>query len=135
MSLLCLRNDNDGILELLEGVVVCYSNVDSIDCGLGTKRFCSSLDLGNYCNYIKQPGDELEYRSCVFTCSTDGCNAATHYIPLSLLGALLLPALVCFLHLLYAMHRLSCDVQAFHTGATITSPWQQGHIDDGFTEQ
>nr|CAD7259417.1 unnamed protein product [Timema shepardi] len=65
--------------------------------GLGTKRFCSSLDLGNYCNYIQQPGDELEYRSCVFTCSTDGCNAATHYIPLSLLGALLLPALVCFL--------------------------------------
>nr|CAD7431593.1 unnamed protein product [Timema monikensis] len=65
--------------------------------GLGTKRFCSSLDLGNYCNYIKQPGDELEYRSCVFTCSTDGCNAATHYIPFSLLGALLLPALACFL--------------------------------------
>nr|CAD7447530.1 unnamed protein product [Timema bartmani] len=70
---------------------------DSSQGGLGTKRFCSSLDLGNYCNYIKQPGDELEYRSCVFTCSTDGCNAATHYIPLSLLGALLLPALVCFL--------------------------------------
>jgi hypothetical protein len=44
--------------------------------GLGTKRFCSSLDLGNYCNYIKQPGDQLEYRSCVFTCSTDGCNLA-----------------------------------------------------------
>ncbi|XP_075238318.1 glycosylphosphatidylinositol anchored membrane protein boudin isoform X2 [Lycorma delicatula] len=42
--------------------------------GLGTKRFCSSLDLGNYCNDIQQPGDELEYRSCVYTCSSDGCN-------------------------------------------------------------
>ncbi|RZF41684.1 hypothetical protein LSTR_LSTR011619 [Laodelphax striatellus] len=45
--------------------------------GLGTKRFCSSLDLGNYCNYIKQPGDVLEYRSCVYTCSSDGCNSSS----------------------------------------------------------
>jgi len=44
--------------------------------GLGTKRFCSSLDLGNYCNYIRQPGDELEYRSCVYTCSSNGCNGS-----------------------------------------------------------
>ncbi|XP_054266709.1 U-scoloptoxin(05)-Cw1a isoform X2 [Macrosteles quadrilineatus] len=43
--------------------------------GLGTKRFCSSLDLGNYCNYIRQPGDMMEYRSCVYTCDSDGCNA------------------------------------------------------------
>ena len=24
---------------------------------LGTKRFCSSRDWGNYCEYIKRPGD------------------------------------------------------------------------------
>lgn len=61
--------------------------------GLGTKRFCSSLDLGNYCNYIKQPGDQLEYRSCVFTCSTDGCNLAgskrPHHLVILLSVALL----------------------------------------------
>ncbi|XP_017779010.1 PREDICTED: uncharacterized protein LOC108564463 [Nicrophorus vespilloides] len=46
--------------------------------GIGAKRFCSSLDLGNYCNYVKQPGDNLEfYRTCVFTCSGDGCNASS----------------------------------------------------------
>ncbi|KAL1123278.1 hypothetical protein AAG570_002364, partial [Ranatra chinensis] len=42
--------------------------------GIGTKRYCSSIDMGNYCNYIKQPGDLREYRSCVYTCSSDGCN-------------------------------------------------------------
>lgn len=46
--------------------------------GISTKRFCSSLDLGNYCNYVQQPGDKLEYRTCIYTCSADGCNTATH---------------------------------------------------------
>ncbi|XP_061711150.1 U-scoloptoxin(05)-Sm1a isoform X3 [Cydia pomonella] len=45
--------------------------------GISTKRYCSSLDLGNYCNYVQQPGDKLEYRTCIYTCSSDGCNAAT----------------------------------------------------------
>ncbi|XP_047112260.1 U-scoloptoxin(05)-Sm1a [Schistocerca piceifrons] len=54
----------------------CVKQTGRFEGGLGTKRFCSSHDLGNYCNYIQQPGDELEYRSCVYTCSTDGCNAA-----------------------------------------------------------
>ncbi|EEB11638.1 conserved hypothetical protein [Pediculus humanus corporis] len=44
--------------------------------GLMTRRFCSSHYLGNYCNYVKQPGDKMEYRSCYFTCSGDGCNSA-----------------------------------------------------------
>ncbi|OWR42322.1 hypothetical protein KGM_201039 [Danaus plexippus plexippus] len=42
--------------------------------GIITKRYCSSLDLGNYCNYVKQPGDKMEYRTCIYTCNTDGCN-------------------------------------------------------------
>lgn len=42
--------------------------------GLGVKRFCSSHNLGNYCNYLKRPGDEKEYRSCIYTCDSDGCN-------------------------------------------------------------
>lgn len=44
--------------------------------GIGAKRFCSSKDLGNYCNYVTAKGDVMEYRSCIFTCGTDGCNAA-----------------------------------------------------------
>lgn len=45
--------------------------------GLGAKRYCSSHDLGNYCNYVKQPGDKLEYRTCVYTCDSDGCNSSS----------------------------------------------------------
>lgn len=45
--------------------------------GLGVKRYCSSHDLGNYCNYIKQPGDKMEYRTCVYTCDSDGCNGSS----------------------------------------------------------
>ena len=41
---------------------------------LGTKRFCSSRNWGNYCEYISRPGDIQEYRSCVFSCSTNDCN-------------------------------------------------------------
>ncbi|KAK9504835.1 hypothetical protein O3M35_009015 [Rhynocoris fuscipes] len=50
--------------------------------GIGTRRYCSSVDMGNYCNYIKQPGDQREYRSCTFTCDTDGCNTA-HLLKIS----------------------------------------------------
>lgn len=71
----------------------CIKHTGRFEGGLGTKRFCSSLDLGNYCNYIKQPGDKLEYRSCVFTCSTDGCNLAgskrPHHLVILLSVALL----------------------------------------------
>ncbi|KAK7791894.1 hypothetical protein R5R35_005159 [Gryllus longicercus] len=59
------------------GAEYCIKTTGIFGGGLGTKRFCSPLDLGNYCNYIQQPGDELEYRSCVYTCSTDGCNPAS----------------------------------------------------------
>ncbi|XP_040175990.1 uncharacterized protein LOC120908736 [Anopheles arabiensis] len=44
--------------------------------GIGAKRYCSSRDLGNYCNYVRNPGDQIEYRSCIYTCDTDGCNSA-----------------------------------------------------------
>ena len=44
---------------------------------MGTQRFCSSRDLGNYCEYIKRNGDQREQRSCVFTCGRDNCNSAS----------------------------------------------------------
>jgi len=55
----------------------CIKQFGRYEGGIGAKRFCSSLDLGNYCNYVQQPGDKLEsYRTCIYTCSSDGCNSS-----------------------------------------------------------
>ncbi|XP_032665625.1 uncharacterized protein LOC116841605 [Odontomachus brunneus] len=59
------------------GTRYCIKSVGRYGGGIGTKRFCSAVDMGNYCDYVKQPGDKLTYRTCVFTCSGDGCNLAT----------------------------------------------------------
>ncbi|XP_014613009.1 PREDICTED: omega-scoloptoxin-Ssm1a [Polistes canadensis] len=53
----------------------CVKTVGRYGGGVGTKRFCSTSNLGNYCNYVQQPGDKLQYRTCVFTCDSDGCNS------------------------------------------------------------
>lgn len=47
--------------------------------GVGTKRFCSSVHMGNDCHYTNTAGDDpkIKYRTCVYTCSSDGCNPAT----------------------------------------------------------
>ncbi|XP_058464877.1 U-scoloptoxin(05)-Sm1a [Malaya genurostris] len=63
--------------------------------GIGAKRYCSSRDLGNYCNYVRNPGDKIEYRSCIFTCNSDGCNAGSRLFSTSFLS--LLALLVTFL--------------------------------------
>lgn len=55
----------------------CIKHIGRFEGGIGAKRFCSSLDLGNYCNYVSQPGDLLNYRTCIYTCKGDGCNPAT----------------------------------------------------------
>jgi len=55
----------------------CIKMTGVFDGKLGTKRFCSSKDWGNYCEYIERPGDIQEYRSCVFSCGISGCNGAT----------------------------------------------------------
>ncbi|XP_072940099.1 UPAR/Ly6 domain-containing protein bou [Epargyreus clarus] len=62
--------------ETIHDAQFCIKHVGRFEGGISTKRFCSSLDLGNYCNYVQQPGDKLEYRTCIYTCGTDGCNAA-----------------------------------------------------------
>lgn len=82
------------------GAQYCVKHTGRFEGGLGTKRFCSALDLGNYCNYIKQPGDQLEYRSCVYTCSSDGCNPADWKRPhhlVTLIGVALLTVLAVLL--------------------------------------
>ncbi|CAL7934425.1 unnamed protein product [Xylocopa violacea] len=54
----------------------CIKSIGRFGGGIGTKRFCSALDMGNYCDYVKQQGDKLTYRTCIFTCTGDGCNPA-----------------------------------------------------------
>ncbi|XP_056641187.1 U-scoloptoxin(05)-Sm1a isoform X1 [Diorhabda sublineata] len=65
------------------GAKYCIKHVGRFEGGIGAKRFCSSLDLGNYCNYVKQPGDSLTYRTCVYTCTGEGCNPANTRKPYS----------------------------------------------------
>ena len=61
----------------------CVKMTGIYDGKLGTKRFCSSKDWGNYCEYIQRPGDIQEYRSCIFSCSLSGCNTATKTVAIS----------------------------------------------------
>ncbi|KAJ8733400.1 hypothetical protein PYW08_001698 [Mythimna loreyi] len=75
-----LENDVDLVpidCATIHNAQYCIKHVGRYEGGISTKRYCSSLDLGNYCNYVKQPGDKLEYRTCIFTCNSDGCNSAT----------------------------------------------------------
>ncbi|XP_069124306.1 UPAR/Ly6 domain-containing protein bou-like isoform X2 [Argopecten irradians] len=44
---------------------------------VGTHRFCSSRDLGDQCQDIFYPDHDRMYRACVYTCTSDDCNAAT----------------------------------------------------------
>lgn len=54
---------------------------------VGTHRFCSSRDLGDQCQDIWFPDHDRMYRACVYTCSSDGCNAASELS--------ILPAVIC----------------------------------------
>jgi len=63
------------------GAQYCVKHIGRFEGGIGTKRFCSSVHMGNYCDYVKQPGDKLTYRTCVYTCPEDGCNSATSFVP------------------------------------------------------
>ncbi|KAF0750317.1 Uncharacterized protein FWK35_00015004 [Aphis craccivora] len=55
----------------------CVKLIGRYEGGLGVTRYCSSHNLGNYCNYVQRPGDVLEYRTCVYTCDSDGCNGSS----------------------------------------------------------
>ncbi|XP_045519173.1 U-scoloptoxin(05)-Sm1a isoform X1 [Pieris brassicae] len=61
--------------SLIHDAQYCIKHIGRFEGGIGTKRYCSSLDLGNQCKYVQQPGDKLEYRTCIHTCTTDGCNS------------------------------------------------------------
>ncbi|KAG9509105.1 Reticulon-4 [Fragariocoptes setiger] len=63
---------------------------------VGTKRFCSANDNGNYCKYVKQPTGDREYRSCVYTCEGDGCNSSSLPTPLSLIAILTMAIAIIF---------------------------------------
>ncbi len=72
----------------------CIKMTSIFDGKLGTKRFCSSKDWGDYCEYIKRPGDDREYRSCVFSCTSNGCNYAPRQIQAASISTLLLTAAI-----------------------------------------
>ncbi|XP_076296552.1 glycosylphosphatidylinositol anchored membrane protein boudin isoform X1 [Lasioglossum baleicum] len=63
------------------GAQYCVKHTGRFEGGIGTKRFCSAKDLGNYCDYVNREGDKLTYRTCIFTCTGDGCNPATTLRP------------------------------------------------------
>ncbi|XP_076296553.1 glycosylphosphatidylinositol anchored membrane protein boudin isoform X2 [Lasioglossum baleicum] len=63
------------------GARYCIKSIGRYGGGIGTKRFCSAKDLGNYCDYVNREGDKLTYRTCIFTCTGDGCNPATTLRP------------------------------------------------------
>ncbi|XP_022210543.1 uncharacterized protein LOC111066334 [Drosophila obscura] len=60
----------------VHGAQFCVKHVGRFEGGVGAKRFCSSKDLGNYCEYVRNKGDRMDYRSCIYTCDSDGCNGA-----------------------------------------------------------
>ncbi|XP_044009362.1 U-scoloptoxin(05)-Sm1a isoform X1 [Aphidius gifuensis] len=61
------------------GAKYCVKHVGRFEGGVGTKRFCSSANLGNDCHYTNTAGDDqnIKYRTCIYTCDSDGCNSAT----------------------------------------------------------
>ncbi|XP_046461811.1 U-scoloptoxin(05)-Er1a-like isoform X1 [Daphnia pulex] len=70
---------------------------------LGAKRFCSERFLDNYCTYVRRPGDQREYRSCVYTCTGDGCNSSTGLTPTKLIQ---MSALLLLISSAMTFHRL-----------------------------
>ncbi|XP_047473140.1 U-scoloptoxin(05)-Sm1a-like isoform X1 [Penaeus chinensis] len=71
----------------------CVKTTGMFEGELGTKRFCSARDWGNYCEWVQRPGDEREYRACVYTCGLNGCNGATTLALSSVLLMLLVPSM------------------------------------------
>lgn len=86
----------------------CIKSTGMYEGEIGTKRFCSSKHLGNYCDYNSRTGDvndrgnKREYRACIYTCSGDGCNPASNtaaasatLVVLAVLYVLLIRRQVC----------------------------------------
>jgi len=61
----------------VHGAKYCIKHIGRFEGGIGAIRYCSSKDLGNYCDYVQNKGDQMEYRSCIFTCDSDGCNLSS----------------------------------------------------------
>ncbi|XP_015589499.1 uncharacterized protein LOC107265040 isoform X1 [Cephus cinctus] len=78
--------------DKIYGAQYCVKVVGRLEDGIGTKRFCSSKDRGNSCEYVRQPGDKLTYRTCIYTCTGDGCNPASGLLPsiLTIISGLLI---------------------------------------------
>ncbi|GIY62018.1 protein quiver [Caerostris darwini] len=77
----------------------CIKTTGIYDGVVGTRRFCSSRDLGNFCEFIFHKGEQREYKGCVYTCATDGCNtASTNFKTHLSVGLITLTALVSIVY-------------------------------------
>lgn len=78
----------------------CIKTIGMYKGEVGTQRFCSSRNWGDVCEIVRRKGDIREYRSCLFTCTGDGCNAATStVVNVKLLFAAAVTILALFLRL------------------------------------
>nr|AHD24742.1 boudin [Schmidtea mediterranea] len=50
---------------------------------VGVTRFCSSMDMGNQCQYLPFFDHDRTYRGCVYTCLGDNCNSANRIFHLN----------------------------------------------------
>ena len=55
----------------------CVKMTGVYDGKLGTKRFCSSKDWGNYCEYIERPGGEFEFITAYYFCVSHSTRSWT----------------------------------------------------------
>ncbi|XP_014678977.1 PREDICTED: uncharacterized protein LOC106818818 [Priapulus caudatus] len=62
----------------LNGATYCIKTIGIYGGQIGTRRFCSSRDMGSYCQYVKFVDDDRRHRACIYTCARDDCNGATY---------------------------------------------------------
>ncbi|RNA22013.1 hypothetical protein BpHYR1_046539 [Brachionus plicatilis] len=62
----------------VQNAAFCVKTTGMYGAIVGTRRFCSSRHMDNSCNEINLPQDSRIYYSCLYTCTTDGCNRSSN---------------------------------------------------------
>ncbi|CAH1795135.1 unnamed protein product [Owenia fusiformis] len=79
------RFDHDNVQDLtikseecvVDSAQYCVKTIGVWGGVVGTRRFCSSRDMGNQCQYITYADHDRTYRACIYSCYGDHCNSAT----------------------------------------------------------
>ena len=66
---------------------------------VGTRRFCSSRNMDNSCNEVNFAQDPRIYYSCIYTCSSDGCNNSHRVYKVNFENKFLILIMTFFLNL------------------------------------